>query len=75
MKVARKIWQKHRYSWPFMEERNSVRGDAVIHGPSQAVEEEKAGMQLFSAGGEEGHCTEPPADPGREITASADIRS
>ena len=49
-------------------------GDAVILGPSRAVEEKYARMQLFSAGGEEGHCTEPPADPGREITAGAGIR-
>ena len=35
----------------------------------QSFDEEWAGMQLFSAGGEEGLCTEPPAAPGREITA------
>ena len=65
-----KIGRRRSYSRPLTGGYGGAGGDAVILGPSRAVGDEQAGMQLFSPGGEEGLSTEPPAAPGREITAS-----
>ena len=40
----------------------------------QTYDNGRVTLQLFSAGGEEGPYTDPPAAPGREITACTDNR-